>query len=506
MPKEALVQTRQGTLRGRSTDGLHAFFGVPYAAPPVGANRFRPPKCREAWSGVRDALAFGARPLQPVAPPEIAAMVPDPSHNGGDCLNLNIWTKTLDDTRLPVMVWIPGGMFEVGSGATYDGSRFARDGVVCVTINYRVGACGFLYLGEGDANFGLLDQVAALTWVRDNIRAFGGDPENVTIFGQSAGAMSIGALLAMPLAQGLFRRAILQSGGPHTVMSTATAVKSARRLAEKLGVAATRDALAAVSDERLLAAQTELKNEMLAAPDPARWGAEVVATMMPFHTVVDGAIVPAPPIQRIAAGAGANVDVMAGWAADDWKLFVAANGLMGMTDETLTGPVARHGFQSLAAYGLPSKKALAAYRAAMPGATAADVLAAVQTDWWCRMPAIRIAEARLAAAGATYAYEFAWPSPAAGGLFGACHALDIPFVFDTLDKGAAQMMGPLLGAEPPQQLASAMHKAWIAFATRSEPGWPRYDTQNGTTMRFGSPSQVVSDARTWRRALWQGVR
>lgn len=503
---ESLVQTRAGKVRGKLAGGLHVFLGVPYAAPPIGANRLRPPQPVEPWSGTRDALSFGARPLQPIAPPEIAAMAPDPSVNGDDCLNLNVWTKTLDATGMPVMVWIPGGKFEVGSGASYDGSRFARDDVVCVTINYRVGARGFLYLDEGEANFGLLDQVAALTWVRDNIAVFGGDPNNVTIFGESAGAMSIGALLAMPKARGLFRRAILQSGGAHTVMSAETAQKVARRFAEKLGVRPTREGFAGVPSERMLAAQTELKEEVTANPDPAHWGAEVVATMMPFHTVVDGAIVPALPIERIAMGASSGVDVIAGSNTDEWKLFVVANGLMGVTDEILLGPVARYGFQSLAAYGLAPEKTLAAYRAAYPSASAADVLAAVETDWWCRMPAVRLAETRLSALGSTYMYEFAWRSPMAGGLFGACHALEIPFVFDTLDKGAAQMLGPLLGDTPPQALADAMHKAWITFAATGNPGWPKYDARRRATMRFDVVSSVVDDPRRWEREFWERVR
>ena len=191
-------------------------------------------------------LGFGAAPPQPLPDPETRKLVPDPSSPGEDCLNLNVWSPALGAAGLPVMVWIPGGMFEVGSGASYDGSRFARDGVVCVTINYRVGADGFLHLGDGVANCGLLDQVAALEWVRENIAAFGGDPANVTVFGESAGAMSIGTLLSMPRAEGLFRRAICESGGAHLVMSAATALRMSRRLAEKLGVEARREALAAV--------------------------------------------------------------------------------------------------------------------------------------------------------------------------------------------------------------------------------------------------------------------
>ncbi len=504
---DTIVHTRSGAISGAVLDGVHTFRGVPFAAPPVGRNRFRAPQPAEPWTGIRDALSFGAKPLQMLPPPDIEAMVPDPSLVGDDCLNLNIWSKAPGSARLPVMVWVPGGMFEVGSGASYDGSRFARDGVVCVTINYRVGAEGFVYLGEGEANLGLLDQIAALAWVHDNIAAFGGDPTNVTVFGESAGAMSIGALLSMPRAQGLFRRAILQSGGPHTVMSVATAHKAARRLADKLGIEATREAFAETPAGRLLAAQTAMKADILASPDPAQWGDEIVATMMPFHTVVDGDVVPARPIDLIAAGASADVDVIAGSNTEDWKLFVVANGLIGqVTDEILTGPVAIHGYQALAAYGLPVDKALAAYRAAYSGASPADLLAAVETDWWCRMPAIGLAEARLDAPAQTFMYEFGWRSPASGGLFGACHALEIPFVFDTLDKGAGQMQGPLLGPTPPQSLADAMHGAWVSFAATGDPGWPKYESQRRATMRFGATSRVVDDPRAWERRLWEGVR
>jgi para-nitrobenzyl esterase len=503
-----VVKTRHGEVRGSLVNDVYAFKGIPYAALPFGDNRFRPPQPVEAWSGVRDALTFGAEAPQLRPPdPQIQALVPDPAIPGEDCLNLNLWSPDLGSAGLPVMVWIPGGMFEVGSGASYDGSRFARDGTVCVTINYRVGAEGFLYLGDGDANLGLLDQIAALAWVRDNIAAFGGDPANVTIFGESAGAMSVGTLLSMPRADGLFRRAIAQSGAAHQVMSAATALRVGHHLAAKLGVQATREAIAAVPVERLLAAQAELKGELLAHPDPERWGDEVVTSMLPWQPVVDGDVIPAPPINRIAAGSGAHVDVMVGTNTEGWRLFAVANGAIDqITDQILTGPVAVYGYQSLAAYGLPVETALAAYRAAYPGASPGDLLAAVQTDWWCRIPAIRLADAHAKSTSATYMYEFAWRSPAFNGLLGACHALEIAFVFDTLDKGPDQMAGPLLGPTPPQQLADTMHAAWVAFATGGDPGWPKYDLSRRATMRFDMTSEVVDDPRSVERELWAGVR
>jgi carboxylesterase type B len=232
-------------------------------------------------------------------------------------------------------------------------------------------------------------------------------------------------------------------------MSAATARRIGRELAARLGVEPTREAIAAVPVERLIAAQAGLKAELVAHPDPERWGDEVVVSVLPWQPVVDGDVVPDRPIDRIAAGAGARVDVMAGTNTEDWRLFVVAGGTIDrITDGILTGAVALHGYQALAAYGLPVETALSAYRAAYPGASPGDLLAAVQTDWWCRIPAIRLAEAHATGPGATFMYEFAWRSPAFGGRLGACHGLEIPFVFDTLDKGPDQMVGPLLGTDP----------------------------------------------------------
>jgi para-nitrobenzyl esterase len=495
---KAVVRTRYGEVRGSVADGVSTFKGIPYAAPPFGAHRLRAPQPVEPWSGVRDALTYGPKSPQPPYPPPIDRLIPELAVPGKDCLNLNVWSSDLGLAGRPVMVWIPGGMFEYhGTGASpwYDGRRFARDGIVCVTINYRVAAEGFLYLGDGDANLGLLDQVAALRWVRENIAAFGGDPGNVTIFGESAGAMSVGTLLSMPRAEGLFRRAIAQSGAAHQVISAATAQRVGQHLAEKLGVAATREAIAAVPVDRLLQAQAELHADVDAHPDPARWGGEVAVSMMPWQPVIDGEVIPARPIDRIVAGAGAGVDLMVGTNTDEHRLFLVTSRVIDqVTPEALAGAVA--------AYGLPLEATLATYRAAHPGATAGDLLAAAQTDWYWRIPAIRLADAHAKSASATYMYEFAWPSPQFAGRLGACHALEIPFVFDTLGNGTE----PLWGTAPPQQLAGTMHAAWVAFATTGDPGWPKYDLRRRATMRFDTTSEVVDDPRSAERQLWEGVR
>jgi para-nitrobenzyl esterase len=381
-----VVRITDGAVRGFVADGVHVFYAIPYAAPPFGRNRLRPPQAVLPWRGVRDALTVGAMPPQLAYPPPWDRLIPERGSVGEDCLNLNIWTPDPGAAGLPVMVWIPGGMFECGAGATYDGSRFARDGVVCITINYRVGAEGFLYLPDGNCNRGLLDQIAALEWVRDNIKAFGGDPANVTVFGQSAGAMSVGALLAMPRSQGLFRRAIAQSGGAHQAMATDSALKVTAELARELGVSATHEGFATVPVRRVLRAQAELKDDLVAHPEPERWGKELVLDILPWQPVIDGEILPALPIDRIAVGAGRDVDLMTGSTTEEGNFFLVPTGLIDrITPEAVAG--------AIAGYGLPVDAALAAYRAARPEASAGQVLAAVQGDRLFRLPAHRLAEA-----------------------------------------------------------------------------------------------------------------
>ncbi len=495
---QTVVRTRQGAVRGSMADGVAVFKGIPYAAPPFGPNRFQPPRPAESWDGVREALNYG--PTAPKAPyvPPFDMLIPEVAIPGEDCLNLNIWSPDLEQARLPVMVWIHGGAFANGSGSVpgYDGTRFARDGVVCVTINYRLGADGFIYLGDGIANLGLLDQIAALTWVQENIAAFGGDPHNVTIFGESAGGMSAATLMAMPRATGLFRRVIAQSGAAHYVISPATAQRIGQYLAEKLGVEPKRAAIAGIPINSLTQAQQELRAEVSKNPDPARWG-EVAANMMPFDPVIDGDLLLVHPIDSIAAGAGANVDILVGNNADEFRLYLVPTGMINaVTEDTLS--------RAVAAYGLPVAETLATYRATHWDATPGELLATIATDWFYRIPAIRMAEAHAQqSAGATYMYEFAWQPPTFDGRLGACHALELPFVFDNLDKKGFE---GLMGTDPPQQVADAMHAAWVAFATGGNPGWPQFDLKRRATMRFDATSTLVEDPRSAERVLWEGRR
>jgi carboxylesterase type B len=364
-----------------------------------------------------------------------------------------------------------------------------------VTLNYRLGADGFLYLGKDNANRGLLDQIAALQWIQENISAFGGNPDSVTVFGESAGGMSVATMLSMPRAKGLFRRAIAQSGATHYEISAEAGQRVCGLLAEKLGVAPSRDAIASISTDQLLAAQSTLRADLAASPDPGRWGLEVALSVMPWHPVVDGNVIPARPIDRIASGAGADIDLIVGSTVDEWRLFLVSFGVIDhISDEVLAGAVA--------SYGLPVEAALRHYRAARPNASAGDLLAAVQSDWYIRIPAMRLADAHATRPAATYMYEFAWRSPQFNGRLGACHGIDVPFVFDTLGNDTE----PLLGFAPPQELAHTMHSAWVAFAASGNPGWPKYDLKRRATMRFDTPCQVVNDPQSKERALWEGIR
>lgn len=495
---DVIVTTRQGKVRGGAADGVWSFKGVPYAAPPFGSNRLLPPQPPASWNGVRDALAFGPKPPQPAFPPGFEVFMPEYVGPGEDCLTLNIWTPDPGKAGLPVMVWIPGGMFKfhaTGACPWYDGSRFARDGIVCVTINYRVGAEGFLYLDKGNANRGLLDQVAALKWVHDNIAAFGGDPSLVTVFGQSAGALSIGMFLAMPCARGLFRRAILQTGAAHFVVSEAGGRRVTQQLAAKLGIDANREAFATVPVDRLLVAQEELEADLVMHRDPERWGSEAVQSLMLWQPVIDCESIPKPPIEAIAAGASSDIDLIIGTTTDEHRLFLVVGGMLEQTTDDMLA-------RAMEVYGLPVEKALAAYRRSYPGATAGDLLAAVQTDWYWRIPALRLADAHAQGRAATYMYEFAWRSPQLNGLLGAYHGLDILFIFNAIGKSPEL----LLETEPPYALAEAMHASWARFALNGDPGWPKYDLSQRATMRFDTASRVVDDPRLWERQLWERIR
>lgn len=459
---EPVVGTAAGKVRGRAEDGVAVFLGVPYAAAPFGAHRFRAPAPPEPWDGVRDALAYGpTAPKRPYRPP-LDRLLPDPSVPGDDCLNLNIWAP-VDAAGLPVMVWIHGGSLKFGSSvpAIYDGTAFARDGVVLVSINYRLGVEGFCLFPDAPANLGLLDQVAALRWVRDNIAAFGGDPANVTVFGESAGAITIGALLRLPAAQGLFHRAVLQSGPPATVRP-AVARRLTRKIARRLGVPATAAAFADVDREQLLDAQMAATS----AGNPLLGGAGF--GVVDFHD-------DAP---------GSTVDLMVGYNSEEYRLWFVPSGLVDR--------IGRLTFRLALAKFRISGRVARLYRAGRPAATPGELLGEMATDLLLRVPLNRLADRH---GGRAYMYEFGWGTEVER--LGACHALEIPFVFDTLKTADAVA---LTGTAAPQELADAMHAAWVSFARTGDPGWPAWDASR-PVMTFGRGG-LVHAPREHERAAW----
>jgi para-nitrobenzyl esterase len=497
MTQGPAVRLRDGMVRGETRSGVSAFLGIPYAAAPFGPNRMLPPQPVPAWPGERDTTAHGPTAPKGDYPPQYAPLFPEMVIPGEECLNLSVWTPDVGAAGLPVLVWIHGGSFMNGSGSVgaYDGAAFARDGVVCVTINYRLAAEGFLFLDDGIANLGLLDQLAALRWVQENIAAFGGDPGRVTVAGESAGAMSVTTLLSMPLADGLFGQAIAQSGaGAHTLTKD-EGRKVARYLADALGVPAERDALRAIPLEKLVQAASDLVVEVQTAPDRARWG-QLALSLLPFAPTVDGSVLPAAPLTSIAAGQGGSVPLMIGSNREEARLFLVAANTIDLIDEPTLAAAA-------GAYGL-SGDAVAVYQRNRPGASAGDVLAAVITDWFFRIPPIRVAEARAASgAGRTWMYRFDHPEPQDNRRFGACHAVEIPFVFDTATR---EELRPLIGDTPSQAVADQTHRVWVDFITNGNPGWAEYDTARRTTGLLCDTITPADDPDGDERALWDGIR
>ena len=487
------IATKYGMLRGQVHDGVASFLGIPYAASPTGALRFQAPVAPEPWDGTRDAIAYGPTPPKPDYPAPFDTIFTEPNIDGDEWLNLNVWTpappRPAAGAGLAVMVWIHGGAFANGNSAIplYDGHAFARDGVVLVSINYRLGIDGFALLPGAPANRGLLDQVAALEWVRDNISAFGGDPANVTIFGESAGAMSVVTLLAMPSAEGLFAKAIAQSGAAQAAAAPADAALVTAELGRVLSTTSTAAALAQVDLPALIAAQAAVRDALAAGPDPARFGASIVASTMPFIPVIDGNTLPEHPLAAIAAGRSSSVPLLIGTNSDEFRTFLVPSGMAALvTDEVLASMGGAVG---------ATADVIAAYRASRPGASPGDLLAALLTDRFFLLPALAVAEARADAPAATYVYEFAWRHP----LVGAGHGLDVPFVFDNLSAEGAELV---TGPDAPQDLAEEMHAVWTRFAASGDPGWAAYDASRPVQVFEAGGSSVSNDPRSSERTAW----
>ena len=456
MPDSPVLEVSNGLLRGVSDDGIDRFLGIPYAAPPVGAHRFRAPAPPADWEGERDASAFGPTAPQAVYPPALAAYLPTVEIAGDDYLTVNVWTPSDHAQRgpMPVLVFVHGGALSRGSAALagYDGASFARHGIVYVSVQYRLGQEGFAVLDGVTQNLGVIDQEAALRWVRREIAVFGGDPARVTAMGQSAGANTLAALLALPHSAELFDRVILQSG-PLVAQPQKKAGRMTRAVAKHLGVAPVRRSFEAVTPAELVAAQTAAT----AGGSPLGRGPAVVLA-------IGGEAVPASPLDALLAGAGRGIPVLIGSTTEEYRLwFIPGGAIDRVTAATLA--LARM------AARVP-KRVLEAHRRRSPDASPGQLLGEVMTDVLLRGPLTRFADSRTDAASPTWVYEFRWRSPVDG--LGAAHAMELGFVFDHLDTPDAVALG---GPDGPRALADAMHGAWVAFVVDGDPGWERWSAR-----------------------------
>ncbi len=474
-PDTPVVDTRAGRVQGFWRGASAAFYGIPYAAAPVRENRFRSPRPHPGWAGVRACTTPGPTPQRrPFA--EVTA-IPEPCVPGEETLNVNVFTPAPGDAGagLPVLVWIHGGGFKAGSspGAWYDGSTFNRDGVVVVSISYRLGFDGFGWIADAPHNRGLRDQIAALEWVRDDIRGFGGDPGRVTVAGQSAGGASVRKLMASPLARGLFHAAISQSGALRACPLD-EAERAGRRLAELAGLPCRRAELAALEEDRVLDLQDIVERETAQAPDLAEVVAGLIATgglSIPFRPYVDGEVLPWPVEDAPGLGVEAPVPLLAGSTANEF---------------TMAGPmfeplVAGHGPADVAdvitaALGDAGGRWLSAYGALLGGSTA--LLGQLMTDHAFRVPLVAWARSRTAP---TWLYDHRYADPATGLV---PHCADLPFVWDHLDAERVVMS---TGPNPPQSLADSMHGDWVRFVTTHELPWAPCDSTVKSGMTYADP-------------------
>jgi para-nitrobenzyl esterase len=487
-PAEPEVSTSAGRVKGVIEHGNAVFRGIPFAKPPLGDLRFQAPASPDRWDGVRDAAKFGPQAPQ-AAFPGTPGAVPLPEDTTGEWLTVNVWTPDPAARSLPVMVWIHGGAYLFGSGGPgYDGTKFADAGVVFVSCNYRLGMEGFAQIAGAPANRGLLDAAAALRWVQENIARFGGDPANVTVFGESAGAGVIAALLAMAAAKGLFQRAIAQSV-PGTFFSPALASEVTAAVAATAGLPGTYEALRGADPMRLVAAQTDVTARM---KEYQKWGA-VRITDTPFSPVIDGEVLPRAPWRALVSGAARDVALLTGHNKDEYRLFIAAQGRLGNVTEDEANTVLD--------YFAPAPDGPGGYRKAYPDADAGGLFEVAFSDWLFRMPTLHLAQAHAMSGGTTYLYELTAHAPA--GPLGACHALDVPLIFGSYTEGISLM---LTGAEPPAEfvaLGDLMRREWISFATCGTVGWSAYGTEHRTTRVYDLQPDVRSYPEELSMHLWE---
>ncbi|WP_399095363.1 carboxylesterase/lipase family protein [Streptomyces sp. BBFR2] len=486
MSGQPVARTAEGFVEGRRR-GEHAVFrGIPYAQPPVGPLRFQAPVPVEGWGGTRRATEFG--PVVPQAGPTAESSV------GNDWLTLNVSSPALGAAGLPVLVWIHGGAYIAGASSDpmYDPAALTGAGLVVVSVNYRVAAEGFALVEGAPANRGFLDQIAALEWVQRNIAAFGGDPDRVTVAGQSAGAGSIAALLTMERARGLFHRAIVHSV-PGSLSTRALAEEVAAVLAGRVGSVPDAEALSGTDPLRLAGALTALGAELPGRRE--RWGrlSKLGVAVCP---VLDGVVLTESPWSALAGGRTGGTELLVGHTRDEFRLFSVMMGRLG----TFTEDEADTALELFA----PAPGGAGAYRDAFPQATPEELLELVYSDALFRMPSLQLAQANRAAGGTSFLFELQLAAPASGGVLGACHSLDVPLAFGTLDSPAGRHF---FGDRPPPEVSAVsreLRRGWVRFATTGDPGWPAHGPARQLTRVLDiesktSPYPEAASHRIWER-------
>ncbi|MEO6125464.1 MAG: carboxylesterase family protein [Ilumatobacteraceae bacterium] len=498
------MSTTHGPVRGAALDGLQVFKGVRYGAPPTGEHRFKPPCPPEPWREVADCLALGAPAIQHGRPPGEAVrgvieanlgideVNPDEPGTTEDCLFLNVWTPRVDRGRRPVMVWLHGGGYANGSGGEtwYDGAALARRGdVVVVTVNHRLNAFGYLQLSDlfgpeyaHSGQAGILDIIQALTWVRENITEFGGDPGNVTIFGESGGGAKVAMLMSLPAASGLYHKAIIQSAGhAHRAMTREDALTATRTFLSNAGVEPGDTAgLKALSADAVSRAAGGVPG------DP----------MKEFAPCLDGDTVTRHPFEPDAPSESAQVPLLIGRTKDETLAFMHFHPQFGALEDA---DVAAH---AQLEFGERSDEAEAAVRAAYPNYSPTDLLAALWTSTYIWGPALIIASRKAEQSAApVWMYQLTWETPIGG--LRSPHGIDVPLVFDNVDS-ARSLVGP---GDAPQRMADLLCDSWLAFVrtgnpeTPSLPAWPPYDTTRRATMFLDLESRIVDDLNVGLRRL-----
>ncbi|MDP5032094.1 carboxylesterase/lipase family protein [Paraglaciecola sp.] len=481
-----VISTQLGEVEGKRAGNVATFYGLPYAKNPfTEARRFQAPQAIEAWSERYDARTM----TQPVPQPsrgKTTTLVGAP----GD-LTVNIWTPASainTQQALPVMVWLPGGAFirEDAAEQAYDGSHFARHNVVIVTVNYRVGVDGFMHIKGAPDNRGILDQILALQWVQDNIQDYGGDPANVTLFGQSAGAGSVAILLGTKQANGLFHKAIMQSP-PMQAMTQSQAAKVSHVFASKLKVPATIEGLSSVKFDALVAGVVDMGNSIT---DRSEWGMLSWGGTA-FLPVIDKALILNSPMVNLANNANPSMPIIVGSTDQESRLYLVPGGEIDRIREDQV---------SLFLRDLHLGNEAAKVYQKTDDASHGDIYADIQSDYTFRVPALRIAELLSNKGNPVWKYNFSWQSPAYDGRLGAGHFVDVPFTFGTIHSEEA---ANFVGQQPPETLSTLMQTQWLLFAKTSQPQWGRYNQTERLTLRFDTQSKELKDPNKAVRTLWQ---